>query len=216
MKINAKAFALLASLAVLAPPMANAQTPPANTGAAGNVNGSFQDAFWQVSTDGGANWASAFQVQNPPGVWQANTASYSWISATSSGSGGGGNYWFRTFFDLTGFVPSTARLSFQCAIDNYPDGINSYYSLNGGAYAGNCGNTFTGYQFGGLEQISSGFVGGSNELLFHFIGDSITDGLVVGDMSLSARVVATPEPASMLLVATGLVGIIGVARHRSA
>ena len=209
-----KAVAFLASLAV--PAAASAQTPPANTGAAGNVNGSFQDAFWQVSTDGGANWGAALQVQSPPSVWQTNTPAHSWISATTSGSGGGGNYWFRTFFDLTGFNPSTATMSFQCAIDNYPDGLNSYYSLNGGAYGGTCGNTFTGYQFAGVNTVNSGFVGGNNELVFHFTGDSITDGLVVGDMTLSARVVATPEPASMLLVATGLVGMFGVARRRRA
>jgi hypothetical protein len=115
-------------------------------------------------------------------------------------------------FDLTGYNPSTAVMTFQCAIDNYPD-ANSYYSLNGGAAGGTCGNTYTGYQFAGVNTVSSGFVNGTNSLVFHFVGDGVTDGLVVGDMTLSARVTATPEPASMLLVATGLLGVFGVSRR---
>jgi hypothetical protein len=88
MKILSKTVSVLAVLAALAPGAAIAQTPPANTGAFGNVNALFQDALWQVSINGGATWSQAYQVQGPPGVWQTNTAAYSWISATSSGTGG--------------------------------------------------------------------------------------------------------------------------------
>lgn len=214
MKIFSKTVSVIAVLAALAPGAASAQTPPANTGAPGNVNALFQDALWQVSTNGGATWSQAYQVQGPPSPpWLPASSTYSWISATSSGSGGGGNYWFRTMFDLTGYNPASAVMTFQCAIDNYPD-ANSYYSLNGGAYGGNCGNTYTGYQFAGVNTVNSGFVSGVNNLIFHFTGDGTTDGLVVGDMTLSAQVTATPEPASMMLVATGLIGVIGVVRRR--
>lgn len=214
MKILTKTVSVLAVLAALAPVAASAQTPPANTGAAANVNALFQDALWQVSTNGGASWSQAFQVQNPPSPWLAATPAYSWISATSSGTGGGGDYLFRTLFDLTGYDASTAVMTFQCAIDNYPD-ANSYFSLNGGTPGGTCGSTYNGYQFAGVNTVNSGFVSGLNTISFHFVGDGVTDGLVVGDMSLTASAVtATPEPASMLLVATGLVGVIGAARRR--
>ena len=216
MNTVSKAVTILAALALLGPTSTSAQTPPANTGASGNVNSSFQDAMWQVSTDGGVTWGTAYQVQNKPAVWQANTPQYSWISATSTGSGGGGNYYFRTSFNLTGYDPTTATMTFQCAIDNYPV-VNSYYSLNGGAYGGSCGSTYNGYQFAGVNSVTSGFLPGNNTLTFHFTGDSVTDGLVVGDMTLSASAVtATPEPASMMLLATGLAGIFAAVRRRKA
>lgn len=184
-----------------------AQTAPPNTGPVG----------WEYSINGGSSWSPAFKVVNPlfplsgfiPPNWEPNTVDYSWISATPTGSGGGGNYLFRTFFSLTGFDPASAVLTFLCAVDNLP--LSNHYSLNGGAFVGSCGHQSL-YDFTGTQTLSSGFNGSSNELRFHVTGDSQTDGLVVGEMTLAAT--AVPEPASVALLATGLVGVFGAARRR--
>ena len=149
------------------------------------------------------------QVQNPPGAWVSGSG-FSWISSTLSGSGGGGSYLFVTFIDLSGYDPATASLTFNCALDNFAQNGGAY-SLNDGAYTGACGV----FNFGPTQTISSGWLSGINELRFWVGGDNTTDGLAVGNASITATAVtATPEPATLALMATGLV-LVGVVRRRT-
>jgi hypothetical protein len=212
-RMTRRLIGVLASALLLISGVARAQTPPANTGTTSPI-----DLNWQVSTNGGSSWIQAFKVINPlfptsgfiPPNWQANTAGYSWISATATGSGGGGNYLFRTMFSLAGFDPSSAVLSFLCVVDNLP--ANNQYSLNHGAFTGTCGHQSL-YDFTGTQTLASGFSGGNNTLTFHVTGDSKTDGLLVANTDLTANS-SVPEPTTIALLGTGLVGIFGVVRRR--
>lgn len=205
---NIFAVTIVAASALAWP--AAAQTEPANTGAAANIVAE-RDTRWEVSIDGGTSWILAYQVQGPPSVWEPATPAYSWIAATSNASGGGGNYLFRTLFVLTADEAASASLSFRCAVDNNP-GPSGYFSLNMGSFGGACGSGATGFQFTGTQTISSGFSAGANELRFHVTGDNTTDGLVVGNMDLTTS--AIPEPASIVLLATGLIGVAGIVSRR--
>lgn len=185
---------------------------PTSTGV--NVVGG-RDQSWQVMytpLNGfpgvSSGWMQAFLVLSPPDPWQDNAAGqYAWIgaspSATLSPATGAGQsnyeYRFRTVFDVSD--PASVAISFLCAKDN----TVGTYSVNGTAYASSdCGTDF---QFGSQQVLSAGLTTGSNTLEFVVRGDGTTDGLLV-------NITSTPEPASLMLMATGLVGIAGVAGLR--
>ena len=210
MKIPSSFVELLAVVAVVAAPSTASAQFPVSTGA--NVTGGV-DQSWLVSLNGGS-FFNAFVVTSPPSPpWQPNTGSYSWISAAASGTvGPASSYVFRQTFNLSGYDPLSFGIDFRCAHDNF----GGSYSINGGgAVTGGCGadNTFV---FGGSQTLGSGFVAGNNTLDFFMSGDGTTDGLLVSIDAVRATPVGdvVPEPATMGLLATGLIGMAAARRRR--
>jgi len=165
-----------------------------------------------VNPDGGGSGAnvedeSAFPIAGP---WLNNTSISKWIAPRFNTSGAaGGNYTYRTTFDLTGLDPSTASISGLWATDNAGLDI-----LLNGQPTGNANPTqfsaFTPFTIG----IGSPFVSGINTLDFQLNNASTGyTGLHVQFSSANAAVI--PEPSTLAIWSLGLLGLIGWRRRRT-
>lgn len=142
----------------------------------------------------------------PP--WTANTAASKWISPAANANqefGPFATYIFRTTFDLTGLVPSSASLSGQWASDNQTmeirlNGVNMLAAPNcaDSLVDVTCFTTFDPFS------ISSGFVAGVNTLDFVVVNGFGPVGLRV-EVAGSADPI--PEPGTLLLLGSGLAGL---------
>ena len=153
-------------------------------------------------------------IPNP--AWTPNTPTADWISPT--GNGGvtvalpPGTYVYQTTFNLTGQDPSTAELSGNWASDN-----NACIELNG-VNTGVC-LPFTGFTSLHPFSITSGFQPGVNTLDFVVTngqgsGDNPTGVIVEISGTASLGTDPSPEPSSLLLIGTGLLGLSCVLRRR--
>jgi hypothetical protein len=129
------------------------------------------------------------------GPWVANTDRSKWIAPlVNSGSASGGDYAYRTTFDLTGYDPATAVLLGAWATDN----LGTDIKLNGVSTG-----LLNSAQFGSLTPftLTTGFVAGVNTLEFHLNNsDPVTgftglrvDNLRVGALPLEIAPVLTVQ-----------------------
>jgi PEP-CTERM motif len=186
---------------LLAPAVVSAQGPIST----GTTPVGTTDPFWDISVNGSAFY-DAWVLD------RGGSSTNRWIGASASGSLPGGAaddtydrflYSFQTMFAGT----SGMSVTYQCARDDMFFAV----FLNGATVAG---ATCPGYGFSTSYTINSGFVTGSNTLQFNVGGNGITDGLIVDITDVTIPTSAVPEPTSIVLFASGLIGIAFVARSR--
>ena len=138
----------------------------------------------------------------PNAAW-ANPVNAGWISTGASGNTdmSSGVYVYETTIDLTGYDPTTTVLSGLIAAD---DSVYIYLNEGGSALFSS-----TGYSSPTNFSINSGFVSGINQVDFVVVNNYGPSGLLVENGSLTASAV-TPEPSSLLLLGTGMIGSMGV------
>jgi len=184
---------------------------------------------WFVSTNidsAGDGMLASFKTDNFRQA-VAVTGRGDYIANNATGSNGPMGDWtffvFRQTFNLTGYDPTSANLKFQWAADDSGEGYAARgtwipkFSLNGGGLVSYPGSPTPTYNYSSVVALASGFVSGLNTIDFYVEGNGVTDGFAFKPIEFTADSSCpstVPEPATMLLMGTGLAGLAGVTRKK--
>jgi hypothetical protein len=182
-------------------------------------------ANWQVATSATGTGDGVFSSFPTSGFQSAVATTWrpDWIANNITGTNGAHvGYWtffnFQQTFDLSGFNPTTAALSFQWAADDSGQGYaergtwTPKYSLNGGSLVSGVWPDGSSYGLGPTTTISSGFRPGLNTINFYVEGNGVTDGFSLQNVSFTAAPVPEPETFAMMMAGLGV--LVAVARRR--
>ena len=185
--------------------------------------GGSSDPFWSISTIGNAYVPQSavvlFDADNATcacGIL-ANAPTGQWISDVAQVNntwGTGPTVFVSRTFDLTGYNPSSVTLTGNFSVMDSNIGL----FLNGILIPGTTVLYPPNFPWRYLTSFSTsiGFNAGINTLEFQSNSSNATwDGVMLRDTWVNGEQLNTvPEPASMVLFATGLIGVYGVARRR--